>query len=62
MIWNEVANKTWADLRDYTWDGIRVWKKIPQVTWHGLYNAGLTWRSAKKNSWTTVKDREDAKE
>lgn len=62
VIWSEVANKTWADLNEYTWDGIRVWKKMPQVTWHGLYNAGLTWRSAKKNSWTTVKDREDAKE
>lgn len=62
VIWNELAQYTWNDLSAYTWDGLRIWGHISRVTWHGIANASLTWRTLRLQNWTTIKNLEEAKE
>lgn len=62
VIWNELKPYTWDQLRKYTWDGLRVMEIRTQVTWHGLQNAGFTWKAMKRYRWKNVKNIEEAKE
>ena len=56
VIWNELKDKTWADLTDYTWDAIRVNQKLPYVSWASMVNAGFTVKSIKKYTWNSIKE------
>lgn len=62
VIWNELAPYTWYALSGYTWDGIRVWKVLTRVTWHGVYNAGASWRSVRAYNYNNIKNVGEFKE
>lgn len=63
VTWKELQKYKWKDLRKYTWGSVRVWQQGMTVTWHGLRNAGYTWKSIRrKATWGAIKNIEEAKE
>lgn len=59
--WKDLLPYTWRNLKRYTWNGIAVGKKDPVVTWGGIKNLSISYRDLRKQTWTTIKDMEEAK-
>lgn len=62
VTWNELKPYTWDNLKPYTWDGLRIMEITQRVTWNGIKTAGMTCRSIKRYTVTSIKNAQEAME
>lgn len=59
--WKDLLSYTWGELKKYTWNGVAIGSKEPVVTWGRIMSLNMTFRILGRQTWTTVKDIEEAK-
>lgn len=58
--WKEMLAKTWSETKPYTWEGVRLSRVIPFVSWTDISANDKTWKQIRSYSWKTIKEVKEA--